>query len=161
VIDNAGRLTGVLDISAATHALVEIERGESAARVFQTVGGRRRSGILSSMAVGLALAVVAAAFYGVLRRAAGVTYFIPAILAAAAAAVTWAVAMSVDSVQLIRKPVLPQNFWSPLAFGAAGSAVAGLFVSVWLKMPPLALAVACWPRRRCCSEPRPRSASYN
>jgi magnesium transporter len=106
VTDGRGRLTGVLDISAATHALVEMERGESAATLFQTIGirtGRWRAAMLSSLVIGLALSVIAAGFEGVLRRAAEVAFFIPGVLAVAGGAAIWAVTISVESVQWTKR----------------------------------------------------------
>jgi magnesium transporter len=146
VTDDAGRLTGVLDVSGATHALVEMERGESAAKLFQTIGirsDRQRAVMLSSLAVGLLLACIVAGFDGALRRAGAVVFFIPAVLTVAGASAMWAVTMSLESVQWTKpKRMRLADLWTQVRSGVAGSAMAGLFVAGWLKLLPLALSVA-------------------
>ena len=148
VVDEDGRLTGVIDISAATHALVDLERREAAAELFQTIGlrrGRPRNALLTSLAVGLMLAIVVTAFAGVLRRVSAVAFFIPSVVTVAGNAALQAVTLSLDRVHVTRRKRRPQ--WSgargSLWFGMAGSALAGALVAVWIGMLPLAIAVAC------------------
>ena len=148
VVDDEGRLTGVVDISAATHALVDLERRESAAELFQAVGvrrGRARNALLTSLAVGLLLAVIVTVFQGVLRRASAVAFFIPSVVTVAGNAAVQAVTIGLQGAQLTRRKrrTHAPNTTGALWFGVAGSAAAGALVALWLQMLPLAIAVAC------------------
>jgi len=143
VVDGEGRLTAVLDVTGATHALVDWERREAAAKLFDTVGawpGRPRSALLTSLAIGLILALVAAGFHGVLRRAIAVAFFIPTVVTAAGGAALQAVAIGLES-QSIRRS---RGIGLRCAAGGAlpGSALAGVLVACWLRLLPLAVAVA-------------------
>jgi magnesium transporter len=144
VVDDDGRLTGVLDVSNATHALADLEKREAAAELFQTAGlrrGRQRAALLTSLALGLALALIATIFYPVFRRAAAVAFFIPSVVTVAGNAAMQAVTISLQGVHVTRRK-RRGDLRGAVWFGAAGSALAGVAVAAWLNMFPLAIAVA-------------------
>lgn len=144
VVDESGRLTGVLDVSNATAALADLERREAAAELFQTAGirrGRQRTALLLSLAAGLALALIATVFYPVFRRAAAVAFFIPSVVTVAGNAAMQAVTISLQGVHVTRRK-RRGDLRGAVWFGAAGSAIAGVAVAAWLNLFPLAIAVA-------------------
>jgi magnesium transporter len=143
VIDEEGRLTGVLDLSNATHALSDLERREASAELFQIAGlrrGRQRAALLTSMALGIALALIATIFYPVFRRAAAVAFFIPSVVTVAGNAAMQAVTISLQGVHVTRRK-RRGDLRGAVWFGAAGSAIAGIAVAAWLNLFPLAIAV--------------------
>jgi magnesium transporter len=143
VVDEGGRLTGVLDVSNATHALADLERREASAELFQTAGvrrGRQRIALVTSLAVGLALALIATVFYPVFRRAAAVAFFIPSIMTVAGNAAMQAVTINLQGVHVTRRK-RRGDLRGAVWMGAAGSAIAGVAVAAWLNLFPLAIAV--------------------
>jgi magnesium transporter len=143
VVDEDGCLTGVLDVSNATHALADLERREASAELFQTTGvrrGRQRTALLTSLAVGLALALIAIVFYPVFRRAAAVAFFIPSVMMVAGNAAMQAVTISLQGVHVTRRK-RRGDLRGAVWFGALGSAIAGVAVAAWLNLFPLAIAV--------------------
>ena len=143
VIDEDGGLSGVLDVSNATHALADLERREASAELFQIAGlrrGRQRTALLTSMTAGLVLALIAMVFYPVFRRAAAVAFFIPSIVTVAGNAAMQAVTINLQGVHVTRRK-RRGDLRGAVWFGAAGSAIAGVAVAAWLNLFPLAIAV--------------------
>jgi len=141
VVDGRGRLTGILDVSAATRALVELERGESDRKLFQTIGmrgGRQPAAILAALAAGLAMTVIAAAFHGVLGRAPAIAFFIPAILATAACAAFRGVGRGFEGTIPAEAP---RDLALSVVLAAAVAGLVGLMLAGWLGAP-IAVAVS-------------------
>lgn len=102
VVDSAGRIVGVIDVEACSDEMTELNRSEAeregAEDFFQLIGVRlgevRRAGplvafsrrfpwLLCNVLGGLAAAVVAGLYQGVLDRVVAVALFIPVVLAIA------------------------------------------------------------------------------
>jgi magnesium transporter len=139
VVDDNGRLTGVLEVSSAARALIELERRESTAGLFPSIGrlkGHSSGALVWGVAAGLVLAFLVAAFDGVLRRTPAVAFFIPAVMAVACAS-------ALPSIPLTgRRPRRFGELAASVWYGVAASAVAGMVVVFWLRMLPLAGVVA-------------------
>jgi magnesium transporter len=146
VVDDDGRLTGVLDVSAATGALAELERRESWVKVFQTAGipVRPRAHILSSALLSLLLALITAGFKDALGRAWEVACLIPLVLVASSAATTWAVSISLDAIHWTnRSRMLASKKPRSAGVAIAVSVVVGTLVCIAVGRTALSIAVAC------------------
>ena len=137
-------LTHVLDVTGVTHALIDLERREAAAELFQTAGirrGQRTGALLTSLAAGLMMALITMGFRVVFGRAPAVAFFIPSVITVAGSAAMRAVTTGAHRVNATgRRPWKDQR--NTVCLGVAGFVLAGAVVAGWLKFT-MALAVGC------------------
>jgi magnesium transporter len=159
VVDELGRLTGVVVVSTATQTLFNLERREAADERFQLLGvpaGHETeriprvlpscfSSLLVSIASGLLAALLVSSFQNALRGAVAVGFFIPLVMTLAQYVAMQAVAASLQALHVVRQPDSPtlRDVRKGLLVGIACAVLVGLFVAGWLRSFPLAVVVAC------------------
>jgi len=156
VVDDEGRLTGILDMPAFSESL-ELERREVAEEAFQLVGihieearnkgvwrvlGNRFPWLIMNIGSGLAAAFIANFFDDVLKAVVAIAFFIPLVLTLAESIAMQTVTMSLQRHQVDRTGVAVREIWSGLALGLISGFVVGLLGFAWLQLFPLACVVA-------------------
>jgi magnesium transporter len=163
VVDGAGRLSGVLDVSAFAKGMVDLERRETADELFQIVGlrieeekrrsvlgvfGNRFPWLLLNVASGLIAAWISGLFDQTLKAVVAVAFFIPMILTLAESVAMQTVAISLMAVRAPSggrgpkgRPVL-REMRVGLLLGFTSGAVVGLIALGWLRLPHLAAVIA-------------------
>lgn len=158
VVDRDNRLAGVLDVTAFTQTLVDLERREAAEDVFQLVGvqvefekgrnlwrvlGSRFPWLLCNIASGLAAALIAQFFDHALRAVVAVAFFVPLVLTLAESIAMQSVTMSVQGVSVADRQ---GRVLREMSVGTALGITSGIIVAVlgiaWLKLVTLATVVA-------------------
>ncbi len=161
VVDDAGRLRGVLDATALTQTLVDLERRESADELFQIAGihieqERSRSGLwvlrrrfpwlLFNVCSGIGAAFISDLFDGLLRTIVAVTFFIPLVLTLAESVAMQSVTMSLNQLQVTR---LVRSFGGVLRelrvgvlLGVTSGIIVGLIGLLWMRSLSVAGVIA-------------------
>ncbi len=163
VVDAVGRLSGVLDPSAFTRGLLDLERRETADEFFQIVGlrieeerrrsalgvfGKRFPWLLLNVASGLAAAWISGLFDQTLKAVVAVAFFIPLILTLAESVAMQTVAISLMAVRApsggrgAERHRVFREMRVGLLLGLTSGAVVGLIALGWLRLPHLALIIA-------------------
>jgi len=163
VVDDGGRLTGVLDISTLTQSLVDLERRESADEIFQLAGihieqersksswwvlKNRLPWLLMNIGSGLLAEVISNGFDEILKAVVAITFFILLVLTLAESIAMQTVTMSLQSLQVTRQGSATQGrrmlreMRIGLLLGIISGSIVGLFGSAWLRLLTLAAVVA-------------------
>jgi len=159
VVDEAGRLTGVVDVSTATQTLFNLERREAADERFQLIGVPTRhetedipralpscfSSLLVSIVSGLLAALLVSSFQNALRATIAVWFFIPLVMTLAQNVAMQAVAASLQALHFERRQDGPtlRDAQKRVLVGITCAVLVGLFVAGWLRLFTLAVVVAC------------------
>lgn len=160
VVNEMGRLTGVVDLSGLTHTVAELERRERADEIFhvtslrveqeQRLGlrytlSRRFGWFLVSVAGGLACAVLLELFAAVLTKAIAVAFFVPLVVLIAERIAAQTTGASLRRHQIVGRINQPQlGEWRiGLALAGTSAVVAGAWAASWLRLPAVAGVVAC------------------
>jgi magnesium transporter len=162
VVDAEHRLTGVLDVSAFTGNLLDLERRRTADEIFQLAGihieeernrssawilGRRFPWLLFNLSSGIAAAFLSQAFDGLLRLVIALAFFVPLILTIAESVAMQSLSLSLSRVQL-GTPGLPpaggvlRELRVGLLLGLSSGAIMALIGFAWLHNVRVAGAVA-------------------
>jgi len=162
VVDAEHRLTGVLDVSAFTGNLLDLERRRTADEIFQLAGihieeernrssawilGRRFPWLLFNLSSGIAAAFLSQAFDGLLRLVIALAFFVPLILTIAESVAMQSLTLSLSRVQL-GVPSLPpaggvlRELRVGLLLGLSSGAIMALIGFAWLHDVRVAGAVA-------------------
>ena len=157
VVDASGRLTAVVDISGITQTMVDLERRELPEGVFQMVGMRtgehgakalrrvshRFLWLLIRMIGALVAALTVYLFGGVVRKNAGIVFFIPAVVMIAECAAMQAVTLSIVNGHMVRQQI--GRLWQEVGLAWLVTIIGAAFVSAALAYPlglvPLAVTV--------------------
>ena len=159
VVDELGRLTGVVDVSTFTQTLFDLERREAADEVFQMVGvrieqerskslawvlARRFPWLTINIFSGLLAAVVSHVFGSVLQAIVAVAFFIPLVLTLAESVAMQTVTMSLHGLHLAgrRDGGILRECRVGLLLGVISGAIVGLLAIAWLRTIDLAAVVA-------------------
>lgn len=115
VVDDAGRLTGILDISMFTQALIDLERRETAEEVFQLAGirieeeksrstswviSRRFPWLVCNILSGIAAAVISHRFDFLLTAVVALAFFVPLVLTLAESVAMQSVSISLNHLSV-------------------------------------------------------------
>jgi magnesium transporter len=160
VVDAERRLIGVLDLSAFTQTMLDVERRETAEEIFQIVGvqierernksdwhvlGNRFPWLLCNVASGMAAAVISEAFGAVLRTVVALAFFVPLVLTIAESIAMQTVTVSVQGMHV--RAGAPGR-WAfretriGMLLGVVSGIIVGLIAVAWLGMIALAAVVA-------------------
>ena len=112
VVDEAGRLTGTLNIAGMTRAVVDLEQQQASNVTFQLTGLRATAtrtvqGLLVSLAAGLSCAFLLKLFAAALQDAIAIAFFVPLVM----------------------------SIGERIAFQAASPSLLGGFRANWRKLP--------------------------
>jgi len=167
VVDGDGRIVGVIDVEVYADEMSELSRldaeREGAEDFFQLIGVRlaevRRAGpraaffarfpwLLCNVAGGIAAAMVAGLFQGVLDRVVAIALFIPVVLAVAESVSIQSLTLTLQAHHSISR-VRPRRVWQALAHEAPVGVLLGLacattiatVVGLWRGDGPLALCL--------------------
>lgn len=160
VVNEAGRLTGVIDISGVTHAIAELEQKERADEIFHMTAvrmaqeqqhglgyalWRRLRWLLVSLGGGIVCAVLLELFAAILVRAIAVVFFVPLVVLVAERIAAQTASTSLRHLQIIRRTDRRRfREWRiGLALGGASAAVAAIWAASWLRLPAMAGVIAC------------------
>jgi magnesium transporter len=152
VVDDAGRLTGVLDVAALTQTLVDLERREAADELFQLAGihieqersrselwilKRRLPWLLFNVCSGIGAAFISEAFDGLLRLVVVIAFFVPLVLTLAESVAMQSVTMSLNQLQVTRRVrgaggVL-REMRAGVLLGIACGAIVSVIGLVWMR----------------------------
>ncbi len=160
VVDGQGLLTGVLDVTAFTQTLLDLERRAAADEVFQLAGihieqAQTRSlgwalrsrfpWLLLNLCSGIGAALISQAFDELLRVVVVLAFFVPLILTLAESVAMQSVTMSLKALQVTNAPhpgsVLGE-LRSGLFLGALSGAIVALIGLVWMGNSGIALSIA-------------------
>ena len=161
VVGEAGRLAGVLDISAYTQTLINMERRDAADEIFQLAGlhigeerGRglwralasRFPWLLTNIASGVAAAMISDHFSVLLRAVVALAFFVPLLLTLAESVAIQSVTLSLNELQLRRRGAarggMLRELRVGLLLGLNSGALVGLIALAWLGIFKLAAIVA-------------------
>lgn len=164
VVDDGGRLSGVLDVSALTRTMVDLERRDAVDEIFQMVGlhigtdrGRtarwalrnRFPWLLMNVGSGFAAALISDWFGAALQAAVAVAFFIPLVLTLAESVAMQTVTMSLETIHAGKRSSSPPagRIFAELRAGALLGGISGAIVGAlglaWLGLPALIAAVGC------------------
>lgn len=159
VVDDSGRLTGMLDISSFTQSLIDLERREEAEELFQIAGihieqERSRSTIwavrnrvpwlLCNIASGVAAAAISNYFDELLRSLVALVFFVPLVLTLAESVAMQSVTISLNRLQLAERAgegVLRETRVG-LILGLISGFIVGFIGLIWLGLYGVAGVVA-------------------
>ena len=161
VLDKSGRLYGVLDVSAITQDLVDLERRESAAEAFQLAGihieqsrlrnpfgasADRLPWLMCNIASGIAAAVISNQFNHLLQAVVALAFFVPLLLTLAESTAMQSLATTLNqSLSRDRTPVWRGVFREMkigLILGVASGLIVGIVGVVWLRLFDVVAVVA-------------------
>jgi len=162
IVDDAGRMLGVVDVELYTNEISDLVRQEESQDIFQLIGVRLASvqkaaqwtvfanrfpWLLCNVFGGLACAVLAAQFEGILNQVIVLSLFIPVVLAVSES-------VSIQTLSLVLQSHHGNRFeWKEsleafareipqgLMLGAACGGLVGMVVLVWKQMGLVALTV--------------------
>lgn len=155
VVDNEGRLSGVLDVSTVTQTLFDLERKETIDEIFQMVGlhlegeasettgwllRNRFPWLLLNIASGFAAAVISTLFEHTLQAVVAVAFFIPLVLTLSESVAMQTVTLSLQKVQLAGGR-LHRELRSGLLLGTMSGAAVAIIGFAWLGLIRLAMVV--------------------
>jgi magnesium transporter len=159
VIDDGGRLTGVLDVTGMTGTLFKLERAETVDQIYQLAGVRperqkegrfwrafaERYSVLVSVAAGILAAYLLSVAGNVRTGPGAVAIFIPLMMAFGCSIALQTITGSLQRLHCVRQR--ESQVFREIAMGVAWSGgaalIAGLWVAGWTASPRLALVVAC------------------
>jgi magnesium transporter len=161
VVDDSGRLTGILDASTFTETLIDLERRESAEELFQLAGihieqersrsavwvlGKRLPWLLCNVASGLVAALIAASCDALLRSVVALAFFVPLLLTIAESVAMQSLTASLNRLQAAGRLATAGGALRELRVGVllglANGAMAGSIAVVWLGLYEVAAVVA-------------------
>lgn len=151
VVDDAGRLAGVVDVSAFTQTMIDLERRESAEELFQLAGVQiqeqrsRGAGavlrtrfpwLLCNIASGLAAAWLSGRFGMLLESVVALAFFVPLLLTVSESVAMQSLALSLNRLAVSRALPRPagvlEEVRSGLLLGLASGVVVALIGMSWL-----------------------------
>jgi len=156
VVDEEGRLTGVIDISTFTQTL-DLERRGAAEEAFQLAGvhieqernknlwrvlTNRFPWLLMNIASGFAAAFISNLFDDVLRTVVAIAFFIPLVLTLSESIAMQTVTMSLQGARAPGTYPMLREMRAGLLLGLISGGIVGLFGSAWLRLFRLAAVVA-------------------
>jgi magnesium transporter len=151
VVDESGRLTGVLDVTAFTQTLVDLERRASADEVFQLAGihieqersrselwvlGKRLPWLLFNVCSGIAAAFISQFFDDLLRLVVAVAFFVPLVLTLAESVAMQTVTVSLSQIQIdgrVRRGGIFREFRVGVLLGLASGVIAAAAGLIWMR----------------------------
>ncbi len=161
VVDESGRLRGVLDVTAFTDTLVDLERRESADELFQLAGvrivqersrselwvlKRRLPWLLFNVCSGIGAAFISELFDGLLRVIVAVAFFVPLVLTLAESVAMQSVTMSLNQLQAARRVRaaggIVREFRVGVLLGLTSGIIAALIGLVWMRSLTIAGVIA-------------------
>jgi magnesium transporter len=143
VIDDLGRLTGILDVSSVTGALVELERQGSVGTQLpklQVSAGGRGGAFFPSLMIAVVMAVITAAFKDMLSRSVALVFLIPAVLAVGNSGARWAVSATLTGTGTTRSRWLGVTGLRNQVMAVAGLLAAVAIGGRWFGGLPVALS---------------------
>jgi magnesium transporter len=161
VVDEEGRLKGVLDVTALTETLVDLERRETADELFQLAGihieqersrnelwvlKRRLPWLLFNLCSGIGAAFISELFGGLLRLIVAIAFFVPLVLTLAESVAMQSVTMSLNQLQVATRVrgaggVL-REFRVGILLGGTSGVIAALIGVVWMRSLTIAGVMA-------------------
>jgi magnesium transporter len=152
VVDETGRLRGVLDVTALTQTLVDLERRETADELFQIAGIHieqersrnemwvlkgRLPWLLFNVCSGIGAAFISELFDGLLRLIVAVAFFVPLVLTLAESVAMQSVTMSLNQLQVTSRVrgaggVL-REFRVGVLLGITSGVIVALIGLVWMR----------------------------
>lgn len=163
VVDEEGRLRGVLDATAFTKTLVDLERRDAAEEIFQLAGvqleeerhrtvpralANRFPWLLANIAGGLIAAYISQRYDSLLHTVVALAFFVPMLLTIAESVAMQSVTLSLNRLQAAGSVVGPgpggmfREIRVGLLLGAAAGFVVGLIGMAWLHLLAVAGVVA-------------------
>jgi magnesium transporter len=161
IVDDAGKLKGVLDVSTFTQTILDLERRETADEIFQLAGihieqergrslkwvmGNRFPWLLANIASGLVAAVISNAYGYLLESVVALAFFVPLLLTIAESVAMQSVTLSLAGLiaagRAPNRQTVFQETQAGLLLGAASGAVVGSIGVLWLKLYLVAAVVA-------------------
>ena len=163
VVDEAGRLLGIVDVSAFTDEIFDLSERQSAGDVFQLIGVRlaesrtltpwasfrkRFPWLLCNVAGGIACALIAGQYEAFLSSVIVLALFIPVVLTLAESVSMQSMTLTlqamhqrqVDGRFLLR--AIGREFATAALLGAATGGVVGLVALIWKSAGGVAAAIA-------------------
>lgn len=162
IVDAQHRIVGVIDVELYTQEISDLARQDEVEDVFQLIGVRLAEGqratlpalfrhrfpwLLCNLAGGLACAVLASVFEGVLQRAIVLSLFIPIVLAVAESVSIQALTLALQARHRNRFRwgetwhALQHEVPLGLLLGGACGGIVAAVVLVWLGMALVALSI--------------------
>jgi magnesium transporter len=159
VVDDAGRLTGMLDITDYVEKMVDLERGKTTDDVFQLVGvhmeqaditspgwvvRHRFPWLLANVASGLTAAVISGFYNDILVQVVALAFFIPLVLTIAESVAMQSVTLSLQSLHLpsARRGGIFGEMRTGLLLGVMCGVVVAAFGVAWMRDAGVPMAVA-------------------
>ena len=152
VVDEMGRLTGVLDVTALTQTIVDLERRETADELFQLAGihieqersrsdlwvlNKRLPWLFFNVCSGIGAAFISGAFDGLLRMIVAVAFFVPLVLTLAESVAMQSVTMNLNQLQVTRMlrgvGGIVREFRVGVLLGITSGVIVALIALVWMR----------------------------
>jgi magnesium transporter len=160
VVDESGRLKGVLDVTPLTQSLVDLERRETADELFQLAGihieqersrselwvlKRRLPWLLFNVCSGVGAAFISELFDGLLRVVVAVAFFVPLVLALAESVAMQSLTMTLNQLQVTRRvrgAGVFREFRVGILLGLTSGILVELIGLVWMRSLKIAGVLA-------------------